>query len=119
MGQSMSINKYNIHKTHRFTDKMYENLKSKVNNKNPNFYEIFFIDAMKPIFENNLNIPIFNSIYINTGYCIIARRLNKRHNIEVKGISYNDIDRYENFTIGYARLCKNKVLKSQHTVFTQ
>jgi hypothetical protein len=111
MGQSISINKYNIHKTHRFTDKMYKELKSKVNKENANIYETCFIDAMEPVFKNNLSIPIFNCIYINTGHCIISRRLNKLHHIEVKAISYNDIDRYNNYTSGYARLCKNKVLK--------
>lgn len=113
MGQSISIsiNKYNIHKTHRFTDKMYKKLKSKVNNQNANIYETFFIDAMEPIFENNFNIPVFNIIYISTGHCIIAKRINKLHKIETKAISYNDIDRYYDYTSGYARLCKNKVLK--------
>ena len=37
MGQTISINKNNIHKTHRFNDKMYEKLDHYVNNNNATF----------------------------------------------------------------------------------
>ena len=110
MGQTMSINKNNIHKTHRFTDKMYEKLNQYVSKKYATTYEKRFAKTMEPVFENTLNIPVFYCTYTSK-YCIIVRRLNKSRLIEAKAILYNDEKRYKNFTKGYAKLVQNKDLK--------
>ena len=89
MGQTISINKRNIHKTHRFTDKMYEKLNYYVSKNYVTTYEKHFAKTMEPVFENTLNIPVFYCAY-TSNYCIIARRLNKSRLIEVKAILYND-----------------------------
>ena len=107
MGQIISINKNNLYKTHRFTDNMYVKFNEQVDkNEKSNMFELHFRDTMKPVFENNLNIPIYYCTYIQNGYCIIARRLSNIHIIEIKGIQYNNHKSYTNFTKGYARLAK-------------
>ena len=111
MGQTISITKHNAHKTHRFTDKMYNKLYRKIEENTATFYEQYFIDAMYPVFESRLNIPIYFCIYIHNGYCIIARRLDKKNYIEVKRIRYYDTDSYTKFTERYAKLTKNKIIK--------
>ena len=103
MGQTISINKNTIHKTHRFNDKMYEKLDNCVNNKKATFYEEQFRNVIKPVFENNLDIPVFYCKYISN-YCIVARRLNNSSLIEAKATLYNDEKRYKNFIKGYAKL---------------
>jgi hypothetical protein len=103
MGQTISINKNNIHKTHRFTDKMYITLSLLVDRNYANNYEKQFINTMKPVYENNSTISIFNCTYISNGYCIVARRLNKSRLIEAKAIAYTHKKRYNNFTKGYAK----------------
>lgn len=110
MGQSISINKNNIHKTHRFTDRMYEKLNYCVSKNYATTYEVQFRNTMKPVFENNLDIPVFYCKYISN-YCIIARRLNNSHLIEAKAIPYSDEKRYKNFTKGYAKLVPTKISK--------
>ena len=114
MGQTISINKGNIHKTHRFTDEMYEKLDCRVNDNNATIYEKQFRNTMKPVFENNLNIPIFYCIYISN-YCIISRRLNKSHLIETKALLYCNQKKYKKFTNGYAKLVKTTFQKFSKT----
>ena len=114
MGQSISINKNNIHKTHRFTDKMYEKLNYCVSKNYATTYEKYFAKTMEPVFENNFNIPVFYCKYISN-FCIVAKRLNKSRLIEVKAILYNDDKRYKNFTKGYAKLVQNKLLEKVYT----
>ena len=111
MGQTISITKGNIHKTHRFTDEMYEKLDCRVNDNNATTYEEQFRNTMKPVFENTLNIPVFYCTY-TSNYCIIARRLNDSHLIEAKALIYNDEKRYKNFTKGYAKLLQTKFSKT-------
>ena len=111
MGQTISINKNNIHKTHRFTDKMYEKLNYYVSKKYATTYEKHFAETMGPVFENTLNIPVFYCTYTSS-YCIIARRLNKSRLIEAKAILYNDEKRYNNFINGYAKLVQTKISKT-------
>ena len=108
MGQTISINKRNIHKTHRFTDKMYEKLNYYVSKNYVTTYEKHFAKTMEPVFENTLNIPVFYCTYTSK-YCIIARRLNNSRLIEAKAILYNDEKRYKNFTKGYAKLVPTKI----------
>jgi len=110
MGQTISINKRNIHKTHRFTDKMYEKLNYYVSKNYATTYEKHFAKTMEPVFENILNIPVFYCTY-TSNYCIIARRLNKSRLIEAKALIYNDEKRYKNFTKGYAKLVQTKFSK--------
>ena len=110
MGQTISINKRNIHKTHRFTDKMYEKLNYYVSKNYVTTYEKHFAETMEPVFENTLNIPVFYCMY-TSNYCIIARRLNNSRLIEAKAILYNDEKRYKNFTKGYAKLVPTKISK--------
>lgn len=109
MGQNISVNKYNVHKTHRFTDDMYVKLSTMVNIHYATSYETYYRDTMKPVYDTKFNIPVYFIKYIPDGYCIIARRLNKKKFIEVKGIKYNDQDKYDNFTKGFARLVINKI----------
>ena len=40
---------------------------------------------MKPVFENNLDIPVFYCKYI-AKYCIVAKKLNNSSLIEAKAI---------------------------------
>lgn len=110
MGQTISINKRNIHKTHRFTDKMYEKLNYYVSKNYVTTYEKYFAKTMEPVFENTLNIPVFYCTY-TSNYCIIARRLNKSRLIESKAILYNDEKRYKKFTKGYAKLVQTNFSK--------
>ena len=110
MGQTMSINKNNIHKTHRFTDNMYGKLNYYVSKNYATAYEKYFTKTMEPVFENTLNIPVFYCTY-TSNYCIIARRLNKSRLIEVKAILYNDENRYKKFTNGYAKLVPTNISK--------
>lgn len=110
MGQTISINKRNIHKTHRFTDKMYEKLNHYVSKNYATTYEKHFAKTMKPVFENNLDIPVFYCRYISN-YCIVAKKLNNSSLIEAKAILYNDEKQYKKFTKGYAKLVPTKISK--------
>ena len=111
MGQTISINKKNIHKTHRFNDKLYSKLDYYVSKNYATYYEKLFAKTMKPVFESTLDIPVFYCIY-TTNYCIIAKKLNNYSLIEAKAILYNDQTRYNKFTKGYAKLVQNKVFKN-------
>jgi hypothetical protein len=109
MGQTISIHKKNIYKTHRFTDKMYIKLNDSVYRNRATPYEIHFKNTIQPVFETTLNIPIFNFTYVPSGYCIVSRRLSQSHIIEVKAFRYNNQIQYARFVKGYARLKKNTI----------
>ena len=53
MGQSISINRNNVYKTHRFSDNMYIKLNKRVNQNEATLYENCFKTTMEPIFEDN------------------------------------------------------------------